>query len=137
MAVLDASICDACVRECIRVLDEKVRAELHEALERLPTSCVLCSTPLAEDDVIVLPIGRNASGKTTLLRHIVGLQLPTRGQARTLGVAPGAGVVQRPHLGRMVLSRPPSCFRWLSGGPALRWADARQTGPECSSTGSS
>jgi len=31
-------------------------------------------------------IGRNGCGKTTLLRHVVGLYLPTEGQAKTLGV---------------------------------------------------
>ena len=54
------------------------------------------SLALAGPSIIGL-IGRNASGKTTLLRHIVGLQLPTRGGARTLGVrdrTPGARAVR-------------------------------------------
>ncbi len=56
MIVLGSSICDECVRECIRVLHDQERADLGEALARLPTSCVLCSTPLAEDDAIELPV---------------------------------------------------------------------------------
>ena len=35
---------------------------------------------------IVGLIGRNGGGKTTLLRHVVGLQLPTDGRVTTLGV---------------------------------------------------
>lgn len=36
---------------------------------------------------IVGILGKNGSGKTTLLQHLMGLQLPTEGDARTLGKA--------------------------------------------------
>jgi ABC-2 type transport system ATP-binding protein len=50
--------------------------------------------PKAIDDVtltigrghIVGLVGPNSAGKSTLLRHIVGIYLPTRGRCRTLGV---------------------------------------------------
>jgi ABC-2 type transport system ATP-binding protein len=83
---------------------------------------------------IVGLIGRNASGKTTLLRHIVGLQLPTRGQARTLGVATRS--LQHEQLARIgVVSDAPTFIRWMSVGRQLeylsgfyqRWDSVRQS----------
>lgn len=47
------------------------------ALEQLTLS-------IPEGSVVGL-IGRNGCGKTTLLRHVVGLYLPTEGQCETLG----------------------------------------------------
>jgi ABC-2 type transport system ATP-binding protein len=79
-------------------------------------------------------IGRNASGKTTLLRHIVGLQLPTRGQARTLGVATRS--LQHEQLARIgVVSQAPTFIGWMSVGRQLaylsgfypRWDSVRQS----------
>ena len=79
-------------------------------------------------------IGRNASGKTTLLRHIVGLQLPTRGQARTLGVATRS--LQHEQLARIgVVTDAPTFIRWMSVGRQLeylsgfyqRWDSVRQS----------
>ncbi len=68
-------------------------------------------------------IGRNASGKTTLLRHIVGLQLPTRGQARTLGVATRS--LQHEQLARIgVVPDAPAFIRWMSVGEQLRYLSA-------------
>lgn len=42
------------------------------------------SLSIPEKSVVGL-IGRNGCGKTTLLRHVVGLYLPTEGQCETLG----------------------------------------------------
>ena len=79
-------------------------------------------------------IGRNASGKTTLLRHIVGLQLPTRGQARTFGVATRS--LQHEQLARIgVVSQSPTFIGWMSVGRQLaylsgfypRWDSIRQS----------
>jgi ABC-2 type transport system ATP-binding protein len=68
-------------------------------------------------------IGRNASGKTTLLRHIVGLQLPTRGQARTLGVATGS--LQHEQLARIgVVPDAPTFIRWMPVREQLRYLSA-------------
>jgi ABC-2 type transport system ATP-binding protein len=39
------------------------------------------------DGRIVGLIGKNGSGKSTMLRHVVGLQLPTSGECQTLGTA--------------------------------------------------
>jgi ABC-2 type transport system ATP-binding protein len=65
-------------------------------------------------------IGRNASGKTTLLRHIVGLQLPTRGDARTLGVATRG--LQHGQLARIgVVTQTPTFIWWMSVGRQLRY----------------
>jgi len=65
-------------------------------------------------------IGRNASGKTTLLRHIVGLQLPTRGGARTLGVATRS--LQHAQLARIgVVTQTPTFIWWMSVGRQLRY----------------
>jgi ABC-2 type transport system ATP-binding protein len=72
---------------------------------------------------IVGLIGRNASGKTTLLRHIVGLQLPTRGQARTLGVATRS--LQHEQLARIgVVPHAPSFLGWMSVREQLRYLSA-------------
>jgi ABC-2 type transport system ATP-binding protein len=38
------------------------------------------------EGAVVGLIGRNGGGKTTLLRHVVGLYLPTEGQCETLGL---------------------------------------------------
>jgi len=68
-------------------------------------------------------IGRNASGKTTLLRHIVGLQLPTRGQARTLGVATRR--LEHEQLARVgVVPDAPSFITWMSVREQLRYLSA-------------
>ncbi len=65
-------------------------------------------------------IGRNASGKTTLLRHIVGLQLPTRGGARTFGVATRS--LQHEQLARMgVVTQTPAFIYWMSIERQLRY----------------
>jgi ABC-2 type transport system ATP-binding protein len=65
-------------------------------------------------------IGRNASGKTTLLRHIVGLQLPTRGGARTLGVATRS--LQHEQLASIgVVTQAPAFIYWMSVGRQLRY----------------
>jgi ABC-2 type transport system ATP-binding protein len=65
-------------------------------------------------------IGRNASGKTTLLRQIVGLQLPTRGGARTLG-APTRSL-QHEQLARIgVVTQTPTFIHWMSVGRQLRY----------------
>jgi ABC-2 type transport system ATP-binding protein len=65
-------------------------------------------------------IGRNASGKTTLLRHIVGLQLPTRGGARTLGVATRS--LRHEQLARIgVVTQTPAFIHWMSVGRQLRY----------------
>lgn len=65
-------------------------------------------------------IGRNTSGKTTLLRHVVGLQLPTSGQARTLGVATRS--LQHDQLARIgVVPQVPTFIGWMSVGQQLRY----------------
>jgi len=65
-------------------------------------------------------IGRNASGKTTLLRHIVGLQLPTRGTARTLGVATNS--LQHEQLARIgVVTQTPTFIHWMTVGKQLHY----------------
>ena len=65
-------------------------------------------------------IGRNASGKTTLLRHIVGLQLPTRGDARTLGVPTRS--LEHEQLARIgVVTQAPAFIHWMSIGKQLRY----------------
>jgi ABC-2 type transport system ATP-binding protein len=65
-------------------------------------------------------IGRNASGKTTLLRHIVGLQLPTHGTARTLGVETRG--LQHEQLARIgVVTQTPTFIYWMSVGKQLRY----------------
>jgi ABC-type multidrug transport system ATPase subunit len=80
------------------------------------------SLSLSGPSVIGL-IGRNASGKTTLLRHIVGLQLPTRGQARTLGVATRS--LQHEQLARIgVVPDAPTFIRWMSVREQLRYLSA-------------
>jgi ABC-2 type transport system ATP-binding protein len=69
---------------------------------------------------IVGLIGRNASGKTTLLRHVVGLQLPTRGSARTLGVPTHS--LQHEQLARIgVVTQVPAFIHWMSVGRQLRY----------------
>lgn len=68
-------------------------------------------------------IGRNASGKTTLLRHIVGLQLPTRGQARTFGVPTRRlGHEQLARIG--VVPQLPNFIGWMSVREQLRYLSA-------------
>jgi ABC-2 type transport system ATP-binding protein len=63
-------------------------------------------------------IGRNAAGKTTLLRHIVGLQLPTHGEARTFGVFTRA--LRQDHLARIgVVPQNPAFLGWMSVGQQL------------------
>jgi len=65
-------------------------------------------------------VGRNASGKTTLLRQIVGLQLPTRGGARTLGVTTRS--LQHEQLARIgVVTQTPTFIYWMSVGRQLRY----------------
>jgi ABC-2 type transport system ATP-binding protein len=65
-------------------------------------------------------IGRNASGKTTLLRHIVGLQLPTHGDARTLGIATRS--LHHKQLARIgVVAQTPTFIGWMSVGEQLRY----------------
>ncbi len=65
-------------------------------------------------------IGRNASGKTTLLRQIVGLQLPTRGGARTLGATTRS--LQHEQLARIgVVTQTPTFIHWMSVGRQLRY----------------
>lgn len=69
---------------------------------------------------IVGLIGRNTSGKTTLLRHIVGLQLPTRGQARTLGVS--TRHLDHAQLARIgVVAQLPTFIEWMTVGEQLRY----------------
>jgi len=77
------------------------------------------SLSLAGPSIIGL-IGRNASGKTTLLRHIVGLQLPTRGTARTLGVATDR--LEHQQLARIgVVTQTPSFIHWMTVGKQLHY----------------
>ena len=77
------------------------------------------SLALAGPSIIGL-IGRNASGKTTLLRHIVGLQLPTRGDARTLGVATDR--LEHEQFARIgVVPQTPTFIGWMSVGEQLRY----------------
>jgi ABC-2 type transport system ATP-binding protein len=65
-------------------------------------------------------VGRNASGKTTLLRQIVGLQLPTRGGARTFGATTRS--LQHEHLARIgVVTQTPTFIHWMSVGKQLRY----------------
>lgn len=65
-------------------------------------------------------VGRNASGKTTLLRQIVGLQLPTRGGARTLGATTRS--LQHEQLARIgVVTQTPTFIHWMSVGRQLRY----------------
>jgi ABC-2 type transport system ATP-binding protein len=91
------------------------------------------SLALAGPSIIGL-IGRNASGKTTLLRHIVGLQLPTRGGARTLGVSTDR--LEHEQFARIgVVPQTPSFIAWMSVGEQLRylsrfyprWDDGRRS----------
>jgi ABC-2 type transport system ATP-binding protein len=77
------------------------------------------SLTLAGPSIVGL-IGRNASGKTTLLRHIVGLQLPTRGGARTFGVA--IDRLEHEQLARIgVVPQTPTFISWMSVGQQLRY----------------
>jgi ABC-2 type transport system ATP-binding protein len=77
------------------------------------------SLALAGPSIVGL-IGRNASGKTTLLRHIVGLQLPTRGGARTLGVPTDR--LEHEQFARIgVVPQTPTFIAWMSVGEQLRY----------------
>jgi ABC-2 type transport system ATP-binding protein len=63
-------------------------------------------------------IGRNGSGKTTLLRHVTGLQLPTSGTARTMGVPTNR--LDHEQLARIgVVPHDPSFLGWMSVGRQL------------------
>lgn len=65
-------------------------------------------------------LGRNAAGKTTLLRHVVGLQLPTSGDARTFG-SPTASL-STDQLARIgVVTQEPVFVRWMTVGQQLRY----------------
>jgi ABC-2 type transport system ATP-binding protein len=61
--------------------------ELRSVTRRFKETVALDRLSLrVEPGQIVGLIGRNGSGKTTFLRHVVGLQLPSAGEVRTLGV---------------------------------------------------
>ena len=61
--------------------------ELENVTKRFGSRVALdgVSLRIAEPSIVGL-MGKNGSGKSTLLRHICGLQLPTAGVCRTLGV---------------------------------------------------
>jgi ABC-2 type transport system ATP-binding protein len=68
-------------------------------------------------------LGRNAAGKTTLLRHIVGLQLPTSGTARTFGVPTRMlGHEQLAKIG--VVTQTPAFLTWMNIEQQLRYLSA-------------
>jgi len=73
--------------------------ELDELSKRFGTTIALDAISLVvPEERIVGLIGRNGCGKTTLLQHVVGLQLPTAGRCITLGrpaEALGAGELSR------------------------------------------
>jgi len=68
-------------------------------------------------------LGRNAAGKTTLLRHIVGLQLPTSGTARTFGVP--TRILAHEQLAKIgVVTQTPIFLGWMTIGQQLRYLSA-------------
>jgi ABC-2 type transport system ATP-binding protein len=80
------------------------------------------SLSLAGPSIIGL-LGRNAAGKTTLLRHVVGLQLPTSGTARTFGVPTRLlGHEQLAKIG--VVTQTPAFLTWMTIEQQLRYLSA-------------
>jgi len=68
-------------------------------------------------------LGRNAAGKTTLLRHIVGLQLPTAGTARTFGVP--TRILGHEQLAKIgVVTQTPVFLGWMTIEQQLRYLSA-------------
>jgi ABC-2 type transport system ATP-binding protein len=68
-------------------------------------------------------LGRNAAGKTTLLRHIVGLQLPTAGTAHTFGVP--TRILGHEQLAKIgVVTQTPAFLEWMTVGRQLRYLSA-------------
>ena len=68
-------------------------------------------------------LGPNGSGKTTTIRMLLGLALPTSGQAELLGVPMPTGAVQvLPRVGALIEG--PACYPFLNGRDNLARVDA-------------
>ncbi len=77
---------------------------------------------IPEGSVVGL-VGRNGGGKSTLLHHLVGLQLPTSGSCLTLGVPSGrldAGVLNR--IG--MVHQESRFLRWMTVEQHLRYVSS-------------
>jgi ABC-2 type transport system ATP-binding protein len=65
-------------------------------------------------------VGRNASGKTTLLHHLVGLLIPTTGECLTLGTP--ARDLDRTELSQIgFVPQTPRLIEWMTVGQHLRY----------------
>lgn len=68
-------------------------------------------------------VGPNSSGKSTLLRHIIGMLLPTQGSCRTFGAE--AGKLTAEHLSRIgYVHQEPQLISWMSCGETIDYAAA-------------
>jgi ABC-2 type transport system ATP-binding protein len=75
---------------------------------------------------IVGLIGRNGSGKTTFLRHVTGLVLPTSGACRTLGVPTDS--LGRDELSRIgVVHQDDPLIEWMRVSQFLRYVSSFYT----------
>ncbi len=73
-------------------------------------------------------LGANGSGKTTTVRMLLGLVLPTSGEARVLGEPmPGSGATVLPRIGALVEG--PGSYPHLSGAANLSLLDAGGPAP--------
>jgi ABC-2 type transport system ATP-binding protein len=82
---------------------------------------------VAEGDVYGF-LGANGSGKTTTVRMLLGLVLPTSGEAEVLGEAmPAARRTVLPRIGALV--EEPGAYPHLSGAANLALLDASGPGP--------
>ena len=85
------------------------------------------SLSVLEGSVVGL-IGRNGCGKTTLLRHVVGLYLPTEGDCETLG-CPAAKLGQD-ELSQIGIVHQESRFLvWMSVKQHLRYVASSASSP--------
>ena len=97
--------------------------ELRNVTKRFRKKIALDDVSLAvPPQSIIGLVGRNGSGKTSLLRHVTGLYLPTSGECFTLGCP--AAQLGAPELSRIgMVNQHDSFIEWMLVGQFIRYIE--------------